>query len=125
MTKKKKNYTSKEITQLIIEGIREKKGKEILTINFKDIDNAISDYFVVCHGTSTTHVEAIAENIPEFVRKKSGIKPWHSEGQQNAEWILLDYIDVVVHIFLETSRRFYKIENLWADAQVEHFKDEE
>jgi len=125
MAKKKKNFTSDDMINLIIEGIRQKKGKEIVTINFRELNNAISDYFVVCHGTSTAQVEAIAENIPEFVRKKTGIKPWHSEGYQNAEWILIDYVDVVVHIFLETSRKFYKIENLWADAQVEYLEEEQ
>lgn len=124
MAKKKKSINSKQLAELIIEGIREKKGNKIVTINFKEIDNAIADYFVICHGTSSSQVEAIAENIPEFVRKNSGIKPWHSEGQRNAEWILLDYVDVVVHIFIETSRDFYKIEKLWADAEVKYLEEE-
>lgn len=125
MAKKKKTYSSEQIVELIVEGIREKKGKEIVTINFKGLDNTISDYFVICHGSSTSQVEAISDNISEFVRKKSSVKPWHTEGQRNAEWVLLDYVDVVVHVFLEPSRRFYKIENLWADAKVEYLKDEE
>jgi len=125
MAKKKKSLSSKQLADLIIEGIREKKGKEIVTINFKGLENTITDYFVICHGTSSSQVEAIAENIPEFVRKNAGVKPWHTEGQRNAEWVLLDYIDVVVHVFLETSREFYKIEKLWADAEVSYLKDEE
>lgn len=125
MVKKKKSLSSKQLAELIIEGIREKKGKEIVTINFKGLENTITDYFVICHGTSSSQVEAISENISEFVRKNSGLKPWHSEGQRNAEWVLLDYIDVVVHVFLETSREFYKIEKLWADAEVKYLKDEE
>lgn len=124
MAKKKKVISSEGITELIIEAIREKKGKEIVTINFKGTDNALTDYFVICHGTSTAQVEAIADNIPDYVRKKAGIKPWHSEGLQNAEWVLLDYIDVVVHVFLDTSRSFYKIENLWADAEVAYLEEE-
>ena len=124
MAKKKKEITSEGLTELIVEAIREKKGKEIVTINFRDTDNSLTDFFVICHGTSTAQVEAIADNIPDYLRKKAGLKPWHSEGFQNAEWILLDYVDVVVHVFLDTSRKFYKIENLWADAKVEHYEDE-
>jgi len=125
MAKKKKIYTSDDVASLVIEGIREKKGKEIVTINFKDINNAIADYFIICHGTSTSQVEAIAENVPVFLKKKASIKPWHTEGLQNAEWVLIDYVDVVVHVFLDTSRQFYKLENLWADAIVERLKDED
>lgn len=124
MAKKKKKISSEDITALIVEGIRQKKGKEIVTINFKNIQNAITDYFVICHGTSSAQVDAIAQNIPEFVRKKAGIKPWHSEGRTNAEWILLDYVDVVVHIFQENARQFYKIEALWADAEIERLEEE-
>lgn len=125
MAKKKKKISSEDVMTLIVEGIRQKKGKAIVTINFKNIENAITDYFVICHGTSTAQVDAIAENIPDYVRKEIGVKPWHSEGRTNSEWVLLDYIDVVVHIFLDTSRDFYKIEKLWADAEVVHLEDEE
>jgi len=124
MAKKKKTYSTEQILELIIEGIRQKKGEEIVTINFKGLENTIADYFVICHGTSTTQVDSIADNIPEFVREKTGVKPWHSEGQRNSEWVLLDYVDIVVHVFLETSRRFYRIENLWADAKVDYLKEE-
>lgn len=87
-------------------------------MNLKNIQNAVTDYFIICHGTSSTQVEAIADSIEFEVKKITGIKPWHKEGFQNAEWILLDYADVVVHIFQEKIRAFYQIESLWADAEI-------
>ncbi len=116
MVKQKEHLSPEKLKELVIEGMDQKKAQNIVSINFKNITNAITDYFVICHGTSTTQVEAIADNVYNFLRKK-GVKPWHTEGRQNAEWILLDYIDIVVHVFLDTSRDFYSIEKLWADAE--------
>jgi ribosome-associated protein len=116
--RKKKSETSDFLTEIIIKGILDKKGKQIVSMNLKEINHAVSDYFIVCHGTSTTQVNAIAESIEDVVREAIGVKPWHREGLQNLEWVLLDYVDVVVHIFQEDARKFYQIENLWADADV-------
>jgi len=119
MAKRKKVAEPSDfLTEIIIKGIQDKKGKNITSLNLKKIDHAVSDYFIVCHGTSNTQVLAIAESVEDEVRNALGLKPWHKEGVQNAEWILLDYVDVVVHIFQETTRDFYQIENLWADAEV-------
>jgi len=116
--RKKKAETSDFLTEIIIKGILDKKGKQIVSMNLKEVQHAVSDYFIVCHGTSSTQVHAIAESIEDEVREAIGLKPWHREGFQNAEWVLLDYVDVVVHIFQEDARKFYQIENLWADAEV-------
>jgi ribosome-associated protein len=116
MPKKKKKTETEILTEAIINGIRDKKGKNIVSLNLTDIKNSICDYFIICHGTSRTHVEAIADSIEDTVRKTLMEKPWHREGRENAEWILLDYIDVVAHVFQEKPREFYQLENLWADA---------
>ncbi|MFH0864837.1 MAG: ribosome silencing factor [Bacteroidota bacterium] len=116
--RKKKTNISDSLSEIVIKGIQEKKGKNIVSMNLKNIQNAVTDYFIVCHGTSSTQVAAIADSIESEVRKAAGIKPWHKEGFQNAEWILLDYADVVVHVFQEKIRDFYQIESLWADAEI-------
>ena len=121
--RKNKSDTSDFLTEIIIKGIQEKKGKKIVSLNLKNIQYAVTDYFIVCHGTSTTQVQAIAESIEDEVRNSIGLKPWHKEGVQNAEWILLDYIDVVVHVFQENTRNFYQIENLWADAEISQIEE--
>jgi len=81
--------------------------------------NSISKYFIICHGTSTSQVDAIADSVAEQVYKQLGEKPVFTEGKENKEWILVDFIDVVVHIFQESTRRFYNIEGLWADAKID------
>jgi len=116
--RKKKAETSDLLTEIIIKGIQDKKGKNIVSLNLKNIQYAVTDYFIVCHGTSITQVQAIAESIEDEVREAIGVKPWHKEGVVNAEWILLDYFNVVVHIFQENTRNFFQIENLWADAEI-------
>jgi ribosome-associated protein len=103
---------------LIIQGIQEKKGKDIVCLDLKNIENAVCSYFIVCHGDSNTQVNAIADSIYDVVKKASGEFPWHKEGFQNAEWILLDYSNVVVHIFQKEIRDYYNLEKLWADAKI-------
>ena len=109
---------SSNLVEIIINGIQEKKGKDIVSINLKSIDNAVCDYFVICHGDSTRQVDAIANSIEEEVKKNISENVWHKEGYENAEWILLDYIDVIVHVFQEQTREFYNLEGLWADAEI-------
>lgn len=121
----KSKTSSKKLASIIIEAIQEKKGQDIISLNLRDIENAVTDYFVICHGTSRPQVEAIAESVMDAVDKKTGDDPWHKEGTENAEWILLDYVDVVVHIFRDNTRGFYQLEKLWADAKVEHAASEE
>lgn len=121
---RKKQDASDILTKAIVKGIQEKKGKEILSLNLKKIPNAVSDVFVLCSGTSSTHVEAIADSIEEIVRKALNDKPWHKEGFENAEWILLDYVNVVVHIFQDHSRIFYNLEKLWDDAEIKKYESD-
>jgi ribosome-associated protein len=121
----KKKTEAEILAKVVAEGIADTKGKDIVLLDMKEVDNSVADFFVVCHGNSRTQVEAIAESVREKVGKKLGIKPWHHEGFENAEWILLDYVDVVVHIFRHESRDFYQLEKLWADAKITryHYKE--
>ena len=102
----------------IIKGIEEVKGTDISLLDLRKIENTVCDYFVLCSGTSNTQVNAIAQSIQKQVGKNLKEKPWHVEGENNAEWILVDYVDVVVHIFQKNSREFYDLESLWGDAQA-------
>ncbi|MCF8218095.1 MAG: ribosome silencing factor [Bacteroidales bacterium] len=119
----KQEPNSTELVNHIIEGIQDKKGKNIVTLNMKKLDNAVCDYFVICHGSSKVQVEAIADYVEETVRERANSKPFHIEGRENAEWILLDYFDVVVHVFVENMRSFYQLEDVWADAEKHELED--
>ena len=114
----KKKKGSEHLADSVITGIQEKKGQEIVSIDIRKFRNSIADFFIICHAESRTHVEAIADSVEEIVYKLSGEKPVHKEGKANAEWILMDYINVVVHIFRKDKREFYGVERLWADATV-------
>ncbi|MCX7743908.1 MAG: ribosome silencing factor [Flavobacteriales bacterium] len=118
MTKKKKNQEESKLLDAIIHGIEEKKGTDIVILDLENIPNSICSYFVICTGSSSTQVEALADSITEEVHKALKIKPWHVEGYENKQWILIDYIDVVVHVFQPDVREFYGIEELWADAAL-------
>lgn len=113
-----KERNKEALIRQIVEGILDKKGIEIVDIDLSKIGNSICDNFIICHGASRRQVEAIAESIEKSVKENTGEKPWHKEGYQNSEWILLDYVDVVVHVFNEQMRKFYNLEGLWADAQI-------
>jgi len=115
---------TKNLVKSIIKGIEEKKGHGITCIYLGQLENAVTDYFIICHGTSRTQVGAIADSVIEIVRKEQQEKPWQLEGSENAEWILLDYVKAVVHIFQKETREFYKLEELWADAEIEHYGDD-
>ena len=117
--------TSKKVSELAVTGILEKKGHDIVVLDLKGIDGAICDYFVICHGTSRPQVEAIMDSVDWTIKKETGQNPFHVEGTQNAEWVLVDYVDVVVHIFIEEKRQFYKLESLWADAPKQVIEDPE
>lgn len=116
MAKNKKNKEESKLLDYIIKGIEEKKGTDIVIMDLEAIPNSICGHFIVCTGNSSTQVEAIADSIEDEVRKGLNIKPWHLEGYENKEWILMDYIDTVVHVFQPEIREFYAIEDLWADA---------
>ncbi len=120
MTKDKKKVDTDLFANYIIEGIEEKKGLEIVCIDLSEFNIAICDYFIICHGSSRTHVNSIAESIEEYVKKQTGSFPSRREGVTNSEWILLDYLDVVVHVFQEEVRNHYQLEELWADAPLKN-----
>jgi len=107
----------------VVKGIFEKKGKDVLKIDLRNLENRITDYFVICHGSSTTQVDTICDSVEDTVRKMAGEKPLHVEGLDNCFWVLLDYGNVIVHIFLEEYRNFYSLESLWADASIEAMED--
>lgn len=123
MARQSQEKAIRSSVDFIIKGIQEKKGKQIVTLNISAIENTAAKYFVICHGTSKPHVQAIAESIEDLVRESNGDKPTNREGFENAEWILIDYFDVLVHVFQEPTRRFYKLENLWADAEIHYIKE--
>lgn len=125
MVKKKNDLktNTEEIVSAAIEGILKIKGKNPVSLNLTEIENAVSKYFIICHGDSNTQVDALANSVIETVREETGEKVWHKEGLTNASWVLLDYSDVVVHIFQKEYRDFYKLEELWADAKLTHYDD--
>lgn len=114
----KRKASADELIALILHGIEEVKGLEINLLDLRDIENTVCDYFIICNGTSSTHVNAIVNSIQKSVSKGINDKPWHVEGSENAEWVLLDYVNVVVHVFQKHIREFYDIEGLWGDAKV-------
>ena len=114
----KENNNVDQLITTIIGGIEEVKGKEISILDLREIDNTVCDYFVVCEGTSNTQVNAIVNSIQKQVSKDLKDKPWHIEGSENAEWVLMDYVNVVVHVFQKHIREYYDIESLWGDAKT-------
>jgi len=115
----------KLLAETIVAAMQEKKAKNITIMDLKKIGSRICDYFVICHATSNTQVDAIAHSVEDYVRKNIGEKPWHTEGFENSEWILVDYVDVVAHVFQEEKRSFYNIEELWADADIKEYENVE
>lgn len=108
----------KHLIESIIHGIQEKKGYDIISLDLNKIPNSVSNNFIICHGDNKIQVDAIAQSIIDTTEQECGEKPTFKEGFENSEWILLDFIDVVVHVFLKEKREFYGIENLWADAEI-------
>lgn len=111
------DLTSVKLSEKVVEGIQKKKGHDIAVLDLSQIDNAICRYFIVCHGDSNIQVTAIAESVEENVKASLHESVLHREGYHNAQWILLDYGDVVVHVFQKPYREFYNLEALWADAE--------
>jgi len=118
-----KNISSKALKEAIVKGMQELNAHDIVCVDLRKIPSAVTDFFVICHGNSSTQVEAISRSIAETTLKDINQKPWNQEGKTNAEWILLDYVDVVAHVFYSDAREFYNIEGLWGDAQIEKIED--
>jgi ribosome-associated protein len=110
--------SSRQLVDIVISALQDKKGLDILFIDFSNIPNTVAKYFVICHGSSSVHVGSLADGVIEKARVQGNSKPWNREGMENAEWILLDYADVVVHVFQESTRKFYNLEALWADMEI-------
>ena len=106
------------LTKQIVNTIEDAKGKEIVTLDLRNIETSICDFFIVCTGTSNTHVKSIENKIKKMISKKLGEKPINVEGSLTADWILMDYYNVVIHIFQKQTREFYKIEDFWGDAEI-------
>ncbi|MBO9699659.1 MAG: ribosome silencing factor [Sporocytophaga sp.] len=112
-----------DLKDLIVSGMKEKKATNITIIDLKSIKNAVADYFIICTGGSDTQIDAIADSIEEEVYKGIAQNPWRKEGKTNKEWILLDYVQVVAHVFKRDRRQFYGLEELWGDAKIINIED--
>ncbi len=119
---KKSVLASPNLAEKVLEAIDEVKGREVISLDLRNIPNTVSDFFIICHGTSNTHVEAIAYSVQKHLFTELGENPVSKEGSDTADWILLDYFNVVVHVFKEEARRFYSLEKLWADADVKQLE---
>ena len=120
MTKKTRKVSlSEKMAELAVKGIQEKKGKDILVMDLRELSQSVCDFFIICTGDSSTQVSAIAGSVEDFIEKEMDENPWHVEGLQASQWVLIDYVDIVVHVFQPEFRDFYKIENLWADAKMQ------
>ncbi len=108
----------KVLLENVIKGIEEVKGYDITVLDFTKLENTITDYFVICTGTTNTQVSAIANSIERYVKTHLKEKPWHVEGRDNEQWVLMDYISLVVHIFQPEYREYYDLENLWGDVEI-------
>ncbi|MDE5607928.1 MAG: ribosome silencing factor [Muribaculaceae bacterium] len=113
----------KDLTQLIIEGIQERKGRDIVTVDLSAIEGAAANDFIIAQGNSNMQVAAIADSIREYVQEKSGIKPYNYDGYRNAQWIVIDYGDTLVHVFTPETRQNYNLEELWSDAVITKIPD--
>jgi ribosome-associated protein len=123
MAKKRKGVSSEKLCDAIVKGMQEKKAFDILVLDLRKVKNAIADFFVICSGGSDKQLDAIAESVDAEVYKALNENPWHVEGKNNKEWVLLDYFDVVAHIFRKDKREFFALEKLWGDAEVTEIED--
>ncbi|WP_282136841.1 ribosome silencing factor [Seonamhaeicola maritimus] len=114
----KEKISADQLISVIISGIEDVKGQEINILDLREIENTVCDYFIICEGTSNTQVNAIVNSVHKKVSKELRDKPWHVEGEDNAEWVLIDYVNVVVHVFQKHVREYYDIESLWGDAKT-------
>lgn len=122
MAKKKVATGPKKLSEAIVKGMQEKKALDIVVMDMREVKNAVADYFVICSGSSDKQLKAISDSIDEEVYKALQENPWHTEGKHNKEWMLLDYISVVAHIFKKDKREFYALEKLWGDAEIKHIE---
>jgi ribosome-associated protein len=124
MAKKRLGSDAEKLSEVIVRGMQEKKAIDIVVMDLRKVKNAVADFFVVCSGGSAKQLDAIASGVDEEVFKTLKENPWHSEGKNNKEWVLIDYIDVVVHIFQKEKRTFFALERLWGDAQITEIENQ-
>ena len=118
----KENSNADQLIAVILDGIEDVKGQNTNILDLRELENTVCDYFIICEGTSNTQVNAIVNSIQKKVSKEIKDKPWHIEGSNNAEWVLMDYVNVVVHVFQKHIREYYDIESLWGDAKTMEIK---
>lgn len=121
--RKNKELSSKDLSELVAKGMIEKKGLDIAILDLRNVKNSITDFFVICSGNSDTQIDALANSVEDEVYKVSKTEPWQKEGKANGEWILIDYVDVVAHIFNKDRRKHYDLEELWGDAEVTYLEE--
>lgn len=118
----KEEFTSEQLVETIVEAMQEKKAENIVMLDLRETGSSVADFFIICHGTSNVQVNAIASGVERDTRDALKEKPWKKEGLQNAQWIILDYVNVVVHVFYEEMRDYYKLEELWGDAKITNYE---
>lgn len=114
----KPEASSELVKKFVVEGLQEIKGQNITVLDLREIENAVTDFFIIAEGNSNTQVNSLADSVHKVVRENVGDKPWHIEGRDNSEWVLMDYVTVVVHVFQKGFREFYDLEGLWGDAEI-------
>lgn len=120
---KNKPLDKASFTELIVDSIQDIKGQNIVLMDLRNLDDAPTDYFIVCEGESTTQISAIANNVVKRIKDETGVKPSHMEGKTSATWVLVDYFDVIVHVFYPETRQFYELEDLWSDAKITEYQN--
>lgn len=115
--------TPERLTELIIEGIHERKGHGVTCVDLSEIESSGVSNFIICEGSSTMQVSAIADSVRDYLLEKAGVKPYNYDGYQNSQWIVIDYGDTLVHVFLPQERERYNLEELWSDARISHVPD--
>src|SRR6187551_1986262 len=118
MAKKRKGVSSEKLSETIVKGMQEKKATDIVVLDLRKVKNAVADFFVICSGNSDKQLDAIADSVDTEVFKELKENPWHIEGKHNKEWMIIDYTNVVAHIFRKDRRSFYALEKLWGDAEI-------
>lgn len=123
MSKPEKAYSSEKLVDAVVRGIQEVKGKDIVHLDMRNIPNAVTDHFIICNGGTDRQVEAIFNSVQRFAKEEMNENAWHVEGKENSDWILMDFVDVVVHIFTPDKRAFYGLDDLWGDAERVTFEN--
>jgi ribosome-associated protein len=128
LSSRKKNTSTRltrnsKIFKAIINAIQEKKGENIISLDLRKIPEAVADFFVICEVNNTTQLKAIADNVDEEVKSKCQERPYHHEGRQGLQWVLIDYVNIVVHVMMAEQRKFYQLEEMWSDAPMMEHND--